>query len=208
MATNQVDLAQLFGTVAQALSENKSALNAADTYNNDHGDNMVQIFNLIAQAVQENKGAKPSAQLKAAATKIGKTKSGSAQLYAKGLAQAAKEFKDKALTPQNIALLAQVLLAGGKKTTAQSNDPLNSILTGLLGNQQQSSGGDGMDAGDLLNAGMTFLAAKQSGDDNMNALVRTLVSNSAMSSAPHREESGQVVVNTLLNAMLSMANKG
>ncbi len=208
MATNQVDLAQLFGTVAQALSENKSALNAAYTYNKDHGDNMVQIFNLIAQAVQENKGAKPSAQLKAAATKIGKTKSGSAQLYAKGLAQAAKEFKDKALTPQNIALLAQVLLAGGKKTTAQSNDPLNSILTGLMGGQQQSSGSDGMDAGDLLNAGMTFLAAKQGGDDNMNALVKTLVSNSAMNSAPHREESGQVVVNTLLNAMLSMANKG
>ena len=46
-----IDLAQLFGAAAQALTANQSALNQADAGNGNHGDNMAQMFQLITQAV-------------------------------------------------------------------------------------------------------------------------------------------------------------
>ena len=50
--TNQINLAKLFSTVAGTLSEQKDTLNKADSYNHDHGDNMVEIFTVISQAMQ------------------------------------------------------------------------------------------------------------------------------------------------------------
>ena len=64
MPGNQIDLSQLFGQVVQSLSQNQGALNQADEYNKNHGDNMVEIFKLVTQALQEKKDAKPAAQLK------------------------------------------------------------------------------------------------------------------------------------------------
>ena len=72
MPGNQIDLSQLFGQVVQSLSQNQGALNQADEYNKNHGDNMVEIFKLVTQALQEKKDAKPAAQLKYAASRYGK----------------------------------------------------------------------------------------------------------------------------------------
>ncbi len=41
--SNQVDLLSLFNAVTGTLKENKTALNKADEYNGNHGDNMVEI---------------------------------------------------------------------------------------------------------------------------------------------------------------------
>ena len=63
MPASGVDLASLFSAVTKTLQENQAALNDADEYNHDHGDNMVENFKLITQATKKKKGAPPSAQL-------------------------------------------------------------------------------------------------------------------------------------------------
>jgi hypothetical protein len=55
-----LDLASLFQSVTQNLIGNKDVLNQADTYNNNHGDNMVEIFRVITQAMELKQGASPS----------------------------------------------------------------------------------------------------------------------------------------------------
>ena len=55
------------------------------------------------------------------------------------------------------------------------------LIQSLLGGGQQagSSGGglsDAIDMGDLLNAGMAFMNAKQQGQDNMQAALTALMS--------------------------------
>ena len=70
MAKNQIDLFSMFKQATQAMQENKSSLNEADTYNHDHGDHMVEIFEVITQAMKEKKDADPADQLEYAA-KIG-----------------------------------------------------------------------------------------------------------------------------------------
>jgi hypothetical protein len=206
---NQIDLSQLFGQVAQALVQNRSALNQADSYNQNHGDNMAEIFQLITKALEEKKDAKPAVQLKYAAKQIGKVKSGSAQVYAKGLARAAKDVKGNAIDTGNVMQLVLDLIAGGKKVnpSPKAGDPLSDILSSLMGAGQQAIGDEKLDAGDLLTAGLAFLSAKQSGEDTMGAAVKALVAASPLSQAPHREQSGQVVLDTLLKTIGTMAQR-
>ena len=66
---------------------------------------------------------------------------------------------------------------------------------------------DGLDLGDLLGAGMTYLSAKQSGKSNMEALTGALVSGSQMASSPYREQSSQLVTSTMLKALASMLSQ-
>src|SRR5512142_3308376 len=104
---SSVNLAGIFQSVTQSLAENQQALNQADEYNQDHGNNMVQTFQTITEALQQKKGASDSAALSYAAKKLAKqTTSGSGQLYAQNLAQAANLFKGKQIDlPSAIALL-------------------------------------------------------------------------------------------------------
>ena len=96
MPQSSVDLANIFQSVTQALAENQQALNQADEYNQDHGTNMVQTFQTITNALEQKKGSSASTALNYAAKQLSKkTTSGSGQLYAQNLAQAAGQFKGK-----------------------------------------------------------------------------------------------------------------
>ena len=221
------DLSALFGAAAQALAANQSSLNQADTDNQNHGDNMVQAFNMIAQSMANQRGRTPSTQLRHASQVLAQNaQSGSGQVYAQGLAQAAQEFRgQKAVTPDNAMLLIQSLLGGGQQAAPQPGaDLLGSLMGGqqsasqpgadllgsLLGGQQsQSAGGglsDGIDVGDLLNAGMAFMNAKQQGQGNLQAALSAFMSAGPMAQ-PHRQQSGQLVANALLQAVSSMSQR-
>jgi hypothetical protein len=123
-------------------------------------------------------------------------------------------------------LLIQSLLGGGQQAAPQSQADLLGALMGgqqsapqsggdllgsLLGGQQsQSAGGglsDGIDVGDLLNAGMAFMNAKQQGQDNLQAALSALMSAGPMAQKPHRQQSGQVVANALLQAIAGMSQR-
>jgi hypothetical protein len=202
------DLAGIFNVAARQLAANRSNLNAADAENQNHGDNMVQAFKMISRAMAQQRGAPPSDQLRYASEYLAQNaNSGSAHVYAQGLAQAAQQFQgQQAVTPDNAMLLLQSLLGGGQQPSSQGNADL---LASLLGGQQvqQVQQTQGIDLAALLSAGMTFMSAKQQGQDNVQAALTALMSAGPMAQRPHRQQSGQLVGNALLQAIAGMARR-
>ena len=111
-----MDLSGLFGVAAQALAANQGMLNQADAQNGNHGDNMVQMFNMITQVMNEQKRASTAQQLNQVSQYLSQNAtSGSAQVYAQGLAHAAQQFQgQKSLNQNNAMMLVQSLLGGGQ----------------------------------------------------------------------------------------------
>jgi len=204
MAQNNIDLVNMFGQIATTLAKNQAQLNKADTYNHDHGDNMVDIFNMITQAMADKPNANAGAQLATAAKALQSKQSGSAQLYSAGLSKAAEQFKGQDVTADNALQLVQALLGGGQAAApAQASSPLGALLGGLMGATGDSSNSE-IDAGDILSAGMAFLSATQSGKRNVTARLEALVSDSAMSDSAHRTQSSQLVLDTLMDFVSAM----
>ena len=230
-----IDLGKLFQSVTGTLAKNRESLNEADTGNHDHGDNMVNTFEVITRAMKEKQGADPADQLAYASELLRQQKSGSAQLYAKGLSQASQEFQGQQVNSGNAMTLIQTLLGGGEapvqQRQRQQDGGLGNVLGSLLGGgtqqQQQQDGGlgnvlgsllgggsqqsqqqtsQGLDIGDILNAGMAFMNTKSRGGSNIEAIVNALVSSSAMGGS-YRSQSGSLVANALMQAVQGMVNK-
>lgn len=207
--SGSIDLAQLFQTVTGTLVNQKQELNDADNKNHDHGDNMVDTFEVITQAMKEKEGADPADQLEYAAQLLRGRKSGSSQMYAKGLEQASQEFQGRQVTPDNAMTLVQALLGGGQSPQPQQQSPLGDVgemlgsLLGGAGGQQKQQANDGLDLGDLLQAGMSFMNTKQRGGSNLEAIVNAVVSSSAMGGG-YRQQSSNLVAGTLLQAVKGM----
>jgi hypothetical protein len=235
--SGNIDLASLFQSVTGTLANNRESLNEADTNNHDHGDNMVDTFEVITQAMKEKRGADPADQLAYASEILRQRKSGSAQLYAKGLSQASQEFQGQQVTSGNAMDLIQALLGGGQAPVQQQQQGggIGGVLGSLLGGsnqqeqQQQQGGGigdvlgsllggtnqqapaqqqsnDGLDIGDLLNAGMAFMNTKSRGGSNLEAIVNAVVSSSAMGGG-YRQQSSNLVAGALMQAVQGMVNK-
>ncbi|HEU4746647.1 MAG TPA: hypothetical protein VFS61_15510 [Anaerolineales bacterium] len=200
------DLSALFNVAAKTLAANRANLNQADVENQNHGDNMVEAFRMISQAMASQRGAAPSDQLQYASEYLSQNaSSGSAHVYAQGLAQAAQQFRgQQAITPDNAILLLQSLLGGGQQTSSQGGADL---LGSLLGGQQVPQQPQGIDLAALVSAGLTFMSAKQQGQDNVQAALTALMSAGPMAQRPHRQQSGQLVGNALLQAIAGMAAK-
>ncbi len=230
MAEKGLDLSSLFNVATQALAANQSSLNQADVENQNHGDNMVQAFSMITQALASQQDASPSQQLNHASQYLSQhATSGSAQAYSQGLAQAAQQFQGQnAVTSDNAMMLVQSLLGGGGQPAAQGGgDLLGSLMGGgqqsatpdvgdLLGSllgggqsapQGNTQGQEGLDLGDVLNAGMAFMNAKQQGQGTLQAGLAALMAAGPLGQKPHRQQSGQVVANALLQAIGGMSKR-
>lgn len=234
--TRGADLASLFGAAAQALAANQASLNQADADNHNHGDNMVQAFNMISQVMAKQKGGSPSQQLNVASQFLAQNAtSGSAHVYSQGLAQAAQQLEGQsAVTPDNAMMLIQGLLGGaqqpqqpaqqgagdllgallggagqGQASQGGAGDLLGALLGGAQGQPAQGAnqGQEGLDLGDLINAGMTFMNAKQQGQSTLEAGLAALMAAGPMGQKPHRQQSGQLVANALLQAISGMAKR-
>jgi hypothetical protein len=154
MPQDNLDLPGIFSTVTQALTSNQQSLNQADTYNQDHGDNMVQTFQTITQALQHKSSAPASDALAYAAQMLAKnTSSGSGKLYAQNLSLASNQFKGHSLDAQGAVSLLQTLIGSGQSSESGvqpgGGDVLGALLGSLGGSQdaltqqpEQSSGGD------------------------------------------------------------------
>jgi hypothetical protein len=216
MATRQVNLANVFGTVASTLASNREVLNQADTFNHDHGDNMVEVFEVVAQAMKAKQAASPADQLAYAAELLRQKQSGSAKYYAGGLTQAAQKYQGKKITSNNAMDLIQTLLGGGVQSSAGTSTPastsqpdlLSTLLGGLGGTgQAASSGQTGIDIGSLLNAGMSYMSAKQRGETDGSALMGALTAATSGGNTPYRAQSGALIANTLMQALGTLASK-
>lgn len=205
-----LDLAKLFSAATKVLAKNQTTLNQADTYNHDHGDNMVEVFDVITQAMRERKGASSADQLEYASQLLRqKTQSGSGQVYAQGLERAAQAFMGKTLTKQNAGTLIQSLFGAeqvsAQPATAGGADLLGSLVSSLAGGGQQQAapaqGTQGLDVGDLLNAGLSYMSAKKAGKGDLEALLGAVVNSSAVGQEAHRAESGTLIANAILSAL-------
>jgi len=301
MANNSALLANIFQAVTNTLVDNQQALNQADEQNHDHGTNMVNTFQTITSSVEKKKNSPASDALAYAAQRVSKeTKSGSGQLYAQGLANAANQFKGQTIDSKGALQLLQTLIGGGQTGQQQQSaqpaggDMLGALLGGLMGGGQsgqqqqaaqpaggdllgtllggltgggqpqqqqqqpaQPAGGDilgsllggltgggqthpqqqqaaqpgggdllgsllggltgggnsqansnsGLDMGDLLNAGMAFMQAKQSGNSTLGALLQAVLAGSGMGNTNHRQQSTQLVASSFLQALGSLSSK-
>ena len=194
--SNKVDLVKLFSTVAETLVDNQDSLNKAEEYNLDHGDQMVEIFQLITGAMKEAPKDDVSSGLSAASKLLTGTKSGSAAMYAKGLAQAADYFQDQDLDATQLLPLVQTMLGGGEATVSKGAGGLLDSLVGSIG------GEDGLDIGDILSAGAAFLQSKEEGDSNLEAAIDAVISASKMGETPHRAQSSKLVADVLLQSLM------
>jgi hypothetical protein len=216
MEQKSIDLGSLFQSVTGTLAKNKKQLNDADEENHNHGDNMVDTFEVITQAMKEKADADPADQLAYASQLLRQRKSGSAQVYANGLEEASREFQGKQINQGNAMNLIQALMGGGQavqqQPQQQSGGGLGSLLGSLLGGGQQQQQetqqqDQGLDMGDLLQAGMAFMGTKARGGSNLEAIVNAVVSNSAMANNSHRSQSGSLVANTLLQTIAGMVGR-
>jgi len=204
MPSQQVDLSQVFQVVASALAQDRDNLNHADTYNSNHGDNVVQAFQTIAMALAEKPGAPQSAQLAHASRKLSAHASGSAQFYSQALAEASREADDGRLDAADAIRLAQVLLGGGKP--AGSDTGLDNVLVGALGSLAGDASRKRAGSDDLVSAGLAFLASPQ-GQQLVAGLLQSLTAGEHKQPAPHRAESGALIAGTLMQAIGALASK-
>ena len=183
-----LDLLTMFKAASRSLKQNKEALNQADDYNHNHGDNMVAIFRVITRAMEAKKDASAADQLEYASQLLRQNPtSGSAVAYSEGLERAAQKFQGKQVTPDSAVELISALMGAGsgqaqssspagdllgsllssgssKSQGGSSGDMLGSLIGGLMGggsSSQQTS--DGIDTGDLINIGMQLFQAYQPG---------------------------------------------
>ncbi|MHB8106316.1 MAG: DAK2 domain-containing protein [Candidatus Cryosericum sp.] len=249
MAQSTLDLAGLFQSVTQALVGSKDALNQADEYNHDHGTNMVSTFQTITDALKEKQGVSNSEALSYAAEQLKqKGTSGSSQLYAQNLQQAALKMRGNEADVAGVLSLLQTLMGGeqiqeaqqaqasgvqtagvgglgglmgrlmGAVQTQQVQQPvtgssvdtgLGSLLGGVLGGQTQTqaqaqSGG----VGGIMSMITSLLGSGQGGGSGagLQGLVQAFTGGSATSQS-YRQQSSGVVVNTVLQAIMSMMGK-
>jgi hypothetical protein len=92
--------------------------------------------------------------------------------------------------------------------TGTGGDMIGALLGGLTGQTSQQGGaGQGLDIGDLLNAGMAFMNAKQQGSSTAEAAINALMSAGPLGQSSHRKESGMMVANTIMQVLGSMSKK-
>ena len=194
--SSNVDLVKLFANVAQTMVENKASLNKADEYNQDHGDHMVDIFNLVSGAMKETPSGDVTSGLAKASELLTEKPSGSAAMYAKGLAQAAEYFQGQDLDATQLLPLLQTMLGGGEASVSEGAGGMLDSLVGSIG------GEDGLDLGDILSAGAAFMESKESGDSNLEAAMDAVISASKMGETPHRAQSSKLVADVLLQTLM------
>lgn len=216
MSNEQLNLLDIFKQVSKTIKTNQDSLNEADEYNHDHGDHMVEIFEVITAAVKEKKNADPADQLEYAAQLLRqKSSSGSAKVYAKGLTEASKEISGKSVDMNTILPLLQTLMSGGETKTStqtQSGAGLGNLLGSLLGGNASSttstgSNDQGLDLGDLLGAGLSYMQSKQSGNSDIEAITKALVNSTQTGEKTYRSQSSELVANTVLQMLSGLASK-
>lgn len=139
-----------------------------------------------------------------------------------GLTGGGQPQQQQAAQPAGGDLLGSLLegLTGGGQTQQPQqqpaqpagNDLLGSLLGGLTGsgNAQASNNSgtnNGLDMGDLLNAGMAFMQAKQSGGSTGAALLQAVLAGSGVGNSNHRTQSTQLVASSFLQALGTLTGK-
>jgi hypothetical protein len=223
--TVQRDLSSIFQAVGGALRHNRDAFNQADPLNRNHGDHMVQVFEIAARAADEKRDAGLAEAMDYGARLLAaQGDNGSAQMYAHGLEQMARQLrrhnvtlddllvyvqgalsKDKESGADNLHLVDQTMVGKTPELGVSSGDVLKALLNALAGWGQVESGqvptDNPLDMGALFEFGMAYVQAKQRGGSRIEILADAAASVSPLSKTPHRYLSGKLAIQALLRAM-------
>lgn len=204
-----LDLSTIFQAVTQQLAENKDTLNQADSYNHNHGDNMVEIFSLVQQAVSQKAEQPISNQLDYASKVVEKeVHSGSGQLYAQGLSNAAKNLTDTSLNEKSIGTLIQSLLGVEKPKPVEQpqsqGDMLGSLLSSFTGGGSSSQQNQGDVLGSLLSG---FTGGSSSSQQNQGDFLGSLLSGMTGATASDQQDQGLGLDDLLQAGMAYFASK-
>lgn len=104
-------------------------------------------------------------------------------------------------------LLGSLLGGGQQSSQGGAGDLIGSLLGGGATQPQASNQDNGLDIGDVINAGMTFMNAKQRGQSNLQAALAAIMATGPMGQKPYRQESGSLVANALLQAVAGMSRR-
>ncbi len=220
MEASKIDLPALFRHAAHVLDGQRQALNQADALNHNHGDHMVEIFQVAAQAAAEQGGSDLAWSMERAAELLRQiTGNGSAQVYARGLALMAAQFRQRGLEMADLIPYVQGYLRekgqsgaqeGEEVTSDKSSGEVPKALLAALAEWEHAEAalaagkekaGSGLDLGYLFGVGMAYMHAKQKGGDRLDVLSETVVSASPLGKTPHRAQSGIIAVRALLSAL-------
>jgi hypothetical protein len=224
--TGPIDLPRLFNAVVNRLASEQEALNRADSYNHNHGDHMVEIFQVAAEAAaaqsRAGSGAAMAGAMEYAAQLLRqRPENGSAQVYARGLAELAGQFRQRGIGLDELVSYVHRTLHEQvtgedlpKADPAGSGDVLKALLNALAGWEQaepetagppagagQAPAWGSLDLGYLFGVGMAYLQARQKGGDALEILTETVISTSPLARLPHRHRSGKIALRALLEAM-------
>jgi len=217
------DLGNLFGEALNTVRSNRQQVNALDSYNQNHGDNMVSNLELITNALRGQASQPPATALETAAQRLREQGRGTtSRYYATGLSRAASDVRGKsALKKRDVSKLTHTLLGsvparGGYAAQASPAQASTSVLDSLLGlatgttasrTQAAPAGSNGLGLDDLMAAGARFLQAKQAGADNVSALaqaaVGTLAGNQPQSAYSPQSAAGGLIAQSVLGALLN-----
>ena len=159
MTDQRIPLSTLFGAVTQSMAENRDYLNSLDGSNGNTGDNYLHNWQVVQRAVSqaEQRDADSGTALMMAARALQRQGQGrTAQMYSSGLARAATQFSGQSGVSLNdfLPLLGGMLggMQGQTNRRPGEGSPMDALLPGILG----------------------YLAAKQQGADDQQALMSAL----------------------------------
>ena len=94
-------------------------------------------------------------------------------------------------------------LTGGSSGSSQSGSGggIGDLVGSLLGGQSSGSQSSGLDSKDLFSLGLAYFAAKQSGQSNLQAIMQALAGSSPLGKRQDQQQSGALVINTILNML-------
>jgi hypothetical protein len=213
-------LAAIFRAVGEALRQNRQAFNQADLVNGNHGDHMVQVFEIAARAAEEKRGAEIAEAMEYAARLLAaQVDNGSAQVYARGLEQMARQFQRYQVSLEDLLSYVHGALSKDREQASpeqpegqsgRSGNVLKALMNGLAG-WGQIEGGQApqdspLDMGALFEFGMAYVQAKQRNASRLEVLADAAASVSPLSKTPHRYASGKLAIQALLKAMQETAS--
>lgn len=213
--SGQRDLSSIFRAVGDALRQNRQAFNQSDPVNGNHGDHMVEVFEIAARAAEEKRDADIAEAMDYAAQLLAaQAGNGSAQVYAHGLGQTARQLRRYNVSLDDLESYVRGALSKGQEPDApdrsaekgaRSGDVLKALMNGLAGWAQIESGqvpeDSPLDMGALFEFGMAYVQAKQRGGSQVEILADAAASVSPLSKTPHRYASGKLAIQALLHAM-------
>lgn len=199
MTTTSVDMVDLFIGAKKDLEKNRGELNNVDKLDGDHGNNMVENFDIITEAMKEKPQSKPSTKLNHASKSLRKrTSEISGLMLSDGLKRAAKKFRGKkTLNREDAVLLTYLLLGVAADTSKEKKCLITRFFDWLFCKSDEKL--DSKDLETLLDAGLTFLNANQSGKNTLDSLVDSIIAASSMgTSSDHRMVSSKLVSSSFM----------